>query len=263
MNDGSVRHYIRRAALRFAAAAVAAAMLGLALAGCGLATAVHKVAATVHSNSSIINLFTAKLKSGQPDQFEVTYVTTGSNPSKITYAVQPPHDLAFTDSGSGTGAPLSQARLIVNSAGVFGCTHGPADSGGSGSSGPAGWSCEKLPKVQAASEQKILDLYTPSHWVAFLKEFALAAGFAGDKISTSAMTVNGFAMSCVDFVAPGVPGKSKICTTAQHLLGYVNVASSSTAFEITSYSATPAAGLFRLPRGAKVKVAKLPKNGSA
>ena len=94
--------------------------------------------------------------------------------------------------------------------------------------------------------------YTPSHWVTFLKDFSLAAGFAGDQVSSSSMTVNGFSMSCVDFVASGVPGKSTICTTSQGILGYVKVASESTSFEIKSYSSSPSASLFQLPPGAKV-----------
>ena len=51
--------------------------------------------------------------------------------------------------------------------------------------------------------------------------------------------MNGFSMSCVDFVAPGVPGTSTICTTSQGILGYVKVAGESTSFEIKSYSSTP------------------------
>jgi hypothetical protein len=242
-------------------AAVLALMLGCGLTSCSLARAVHKVADTVHSNSSIIDVFTARLKSGQPDRFEVTYVTTGSNPSKVVYAVQPPDDLAFTDSATGSGAPASPARLIVNSAGVFGCTYGAVTSSGS-IPAKTGWSCQKLPKEAASTQKAILDFYTPAHWVSFLKEFSLAAGFAGDKLSTSTLTVNGFAMSCVDYVASGVAGKSRICTTAQHLLGYVNVASSPTDFEITSYSGSPPARLFTLPAGAKITTARLPKNGT-
>ena len=63
-----------------------------------------------------------------------------------------------------------------------------------------------LGKASALVQNRIFDLYTPAHWVAFLKGFALAAGFAGDKVSTSNKTVNGFAMSCVDFRASGIPG---------------------------------------------------------
>ena len=70
------------------------------------------------------------------------------------------------------------------------------------------------------------------------------------------MTLNGFSMQCVDLRATGVAGTSKICTTAQHLLGYVQVASVSTSFEIKSYSSSPAASLFGLPPGAKIHTAK-------
>ncbi len=86
----------------------------------------------------------------------------------------------------------------------------------------------------------------------FLKDFSLAAGFAGDKVTSSTMTANGFSMSCVDFRASGVAGTSTICTTAQGILGYVKVAGDTTSFEIKSFSASPQASLFRLPPGAKV-----------
>ncbi len=216
------------------------------LAGCGLVKAVKKAEVTVHSNSAVINLFAVNLKSGQPTSFEVTYVTTGSAPSKIVYAVRPPDQLDFTDAQ--TGGAAANFRFIVNASGEYVCT--PSTGGGSG------WTCDKLPKTAAAAQKNLLDFYTPAHWVAFLREFALAAGFAGDKISTSSTTVNGFAMQCVDFVAAGVAGKSRICTTTAHLLGYVNVASESTGFEITSYSASPASSLFDLPAGAKVTTTK-------
>ena len=99
---------------------------------------------------------------------------------------------------------------------------------------------------------KIFDFYTPSHWITFLRDFSLAAGFAGDKISSSSMSLNGFNMSCVDFVASGVPGKSTICTTSQGILGYVKVASDSTSFEIKTFSSSPSASQFQLPPGAKI-----------
>jgi hypothetical protein len=56
----------------------------------------------------------------------------------------------------------------------------------------------------------------------------------------------------VDYTAAGIPGKSRICSTPEHLLGLVQVAGTSTGFEITAYSSSPAAALFRLPPGAKV-----------
>ncbi len=67
-------------------------------------------------------------------------------------------------------------------------------------------------------------------------------------------------MHCVDFrAAAGVAGTSKICTTAQGILGYVKVASDATSFQLKSYSASPPDSLFRLPPGAKVTK---PKKGT-
>lgn len=230
---------------------MAAAMLGsLGLAGCGLVKAAKKIDNAVHQNDSVIDLFTSKLKSG-PSTFEITYVTTGSSPSKIVYAVQPPNELSFslTQTGNDDGTGLSHLQLIENSSGAYVCTPPAA--------GSSVWTCDKFTQASKSTEFKVLDFYTPAHWVGFLRDFSLAAGFAGDKISTSTLTKNGFAMQCVDFVASGVAGKSKICTTSQHLLGYVGVASSSTGFEITSYSTSPSAALFALPAGAQVKNVKV------
>jgi hypothetical protein len=237
----------RQGRVGLAATLAGAALATSALTGCTAIRAIHKVEATVHGNQQVIDLFTTSLKSGQPTSFEANYTTTGSSPSKIVYAVRPPDQLAFTDSQEGSSAASSGVgnfELIVNSSGEYLCTHA--------TSGSASWACQKLPKSGAAAERELLDFYTPAHWVNFLKGFSLAAGFAGDKISTSSTTVNGFSMQCVDFVASGVKGTSRICTTSQHLLGYVQVASDATGFEITSYSSSPSGSLFDLPPGAKV-----------
>ena len=65
-------------------------------------------------------------------------------------------------------------------------------------------------------------------------------------------------MSCLDLHAPGVKGTSTICTTKQGILGYVNVVSSSTTFELKRYTTTPASSLFVLPPGAKVTTLSTP-----
>lgn len=229
-------------------------LTGFGLTGCGVVRAVKNVAASVESNKATIEQFTSSMKSSEATPFETTYVTTGSSPATIVYAVQPPKALAFTDTATGgSGDGVSNLDIVVNSAGEYACT--PPGSSGSGS-GSGSWSCQKLPKQKAAVQNKIFDFYTPAHWVTFLRDFALAAGFAGDKISSSSMTVNGFSMHCVDFVAAGVPGKSTICTTAQGILGYVKVASESTSFQIKSYTTSPSASLFRLPAGAKITTVK-------
>jgi hypothetical protein len=134
-------------------------------------------------------------------------------------------------------------HLVVNSSGEYACSQ-------ASSAGP--WTCQKLGTADAASQNEIFNFYTPAHWIGFLRDFSLAAGIAGDKVTSSTMTVNGFNLNCVDFNAGGVPGTSTICSTDQGILGYVKVASDSTSFEIQSFSTSPPASLFELPPGATV-----------
>ncbi len=205
----------------------------------------NKVRQAVHNvegNKATIDSFTQNLQSNQSTPFEATYTTTGSEPATVVYAVDSAHGgLAFQETQ--TGANASNLQVIVNSSGEYVCNQ-------SGSAGA--WSCEMLGKADAAGENKIFDLYTPSHWIAFLKGASLVAGLAGDKVTSSTMSLNGFDMSCVDLAAPRVPGTSTICSTAQGILGYVKVASDSTSFQITNYSPSPSASLFQLPPGATV-----------
>ena len=232
-----------------AVSAASVVLGGFALTGCSVVKAVKNVAQRVEGNKSTIDAFTNKMTSGAASAFEATYTTTGSSPTTVLYAVQPPTGLAFQETPSGSST--TSVNVVVNSSGEYTCT----PPGGSSS----GWSCQKLGTADAATQNKIFDFYTPSHWTAFLKDFSLAAGFAGDKVTQSTMPVNGFNLQCVDFNAPGVPGTSTICTTAQGILGYVKVATDSTSFEIKSYSSSPSASLFELPPGAKVTT---PPSGS-
>ena len=214
----------------------------VAVTGCA---AINKARTSVHDiegNKATIDDFTGKVQSGEGSTFQVTYVTTGSSPATIVYAVRPPTGLSFTDTPTGAGSP--NVDVVVNSSGEFSCTP-PASTG-------AAWSCQKLGPASSARENQLFDFYTPAHWVSFLKDFSLVAGLAGDKVSSSNMTVNGFNMQCVDFVAGGVAGTSTICTTAQGILGYVKVASDATSFEIKSYSTAPPDSLFQTPPGAVI-----------
>ncbi|HLJ09121.1 MAG TPA: hypothetical protein VKX24_11320 [Acidimicrobiia bacterium] len=209
--------------------------------GCSI---VHKAATAVHAvegNRATIDGFTSSLSS-QPSSFEVRYATTGSSPGVVVYAAQSPDEVAFTLTPSGSATP--SLDVVVNPSGEYAC-----EPPGQGSPPTA---CQKLASADKASEAQVYGLYTPAHWVAFLRGLALAAGLAGDKVSRSSMSVNGFALSCVDLVASGVPGTSVICSTSFGLLGYVKVASDPTSFEITSYSSSPGASLFALPPGATV-----------
>jgi hypothetical protein len=233
---------------RRAVAAVGAALLltGLGLSGCGVVSAVNKIKNTVQGNKGIIDTFTGRLSATSGTTFEATYVTTGGSPATVVYAARPPDRLAvmFTPAGSGRAGGLGRTDVVVNASGEYSCALLP----GPGSH----WTCRR----SAAAASKIVGIYTPSHWVTFLQDFSLAAGFAGDKITRSVRTVNGFHLDCVDFRAAGVPGTSTICSTSQGILGYVRVATDSTSFEIKAYSPSPPASLFALPRGARVTGAK-------
>ena len=218
-----------------------AALLIAGLAGCGVVQKIDNISHAVNANRAAIKAFTQDLKSGEATSFSATYVTTGSSPTTVTYAVKPPADVAFKETAQSNGA--ADLDLVSNATGEYSCTSASAASG---------WTCQKLGKAEAIAQNQIVNFYTPSHWVAFLEAFSIAAGFAGDKVTTSSMTVNGFSMHCVDFRAKGVKGMSTICSTAQNILGFVKVAGNPTSFELKSYSSSPAASLFQLPAGAKI-----------
>jgi hypothetical protein len=244
-----------------AVAALAVTLSGVGLSGCAAISKVKTVAHDIKGNKATIDSFTTKIQSGEAKPFEATYVTTGDTPTTVVYAVQPPTDVSFTNTPStisspGTSASAPNIDIIVNSSGDYSCT--PPDT--SGSAGTGVWACQKLSSDAAATQNAIVDFYTPAHWINFLKGFSIAAGFAGDQVTSSTMTVNGFDMSCVDFKAPGDADTSTICTTAQGILGYVKVAGDTTSFQIKSYSATPDASLFALPPGAKVTDVQLPSS---
>jgi hypothetical protein len=209
--------------------------------GCAVVEKVRTAVHNVEGNKATIDSFTKNLQANQDARFSATYATTGSAPATVIYAVDPPNGgLAFQITQTGTNAGSQQ--IIVNQSGEYACTQ----------SGGAAWSCEKLGQAEAATQNQIFGLYTPAHWIAFLKGVSLVAGLAGDKVTTSTMTTNGFDMNCVDLVAHGVPGTSTICSTQQGILGYAKVASDSTSFAITKYSSSPDPSLFQLPPGATV-----------
>jgi outer membrane murein-binding lipoprotein Lpp len=226
---------------------VTAASVAVLAAGCSAIAKVRQDIHNVESNKATVDAFTQNLQSTKNTPFEATYTTTGSVPATVVYAVDPPTGLAFHETASGSNG--SNVQVIVNSTGEYTCNQ-------SGSGGA--WSCQKLGAADAVNQNKIFDIYTPAHWVAFLKGVSLVAGLAGDKVTSSTMNVNGFSMQCVDLVAHGVPGTSTICTTPQNILGYVKVASDPTSFQITNYTGSPAPSLFQLPPGATVSTVTTP-----
>jgi hypothetical protein len=230
----------RRGSARIAAAAGAIILIGVGSAGCSVVNKINNIRHTVNGNRATIKAFTESLKSNKSIPFQATYQTTGSSPTTIVYSVQPPKNIAFSETAS--GGATSATNLIANASGEYSCSQ--ASQGGQ-------WSCEKLGKASAIAQNQLFAIYTPQHWATFLTILSIGAGLAGDKVSTSSKTVNGFSMNCVDLFAKG-EGTSTICTTSQGILGYVKVAAQSTSFEITKYTATPPASAFALPPGATV-----------
>jgi hypothetical protein len=217
-------------------------VLGLLGTGCSALNKVKNAVHAVEGNRATIDSFTKNLQSTSAAPFQATYTTTGAAPATVVYAVDPSTGgLAFHETQ--TGSNPSSVQVIVNSSGEYVCNQ-------SGTGAP--WTCRKLGQADAAAENSIFDIYTPSHWISFLKGVSLVAGLAGDTVSSSTMSLNGFDLQCVDLVARGVSGTSTICTTPQGILGYVKVASDSTSFQITDYSSSPAASVFQLPPGATV-----------
>jgi hypothetical protein len=221
---------------------VALVAIGALTTGCSTVSKIKQDVHTVENNKSTVDSFTQNLQSNKDTPFEATYTTTGSAPATIVYAVDPSAGgLAFHETQ--TGSTASNVQIIVNSSGEYVCNQSGAG---------AAWSCRKLGTADAAGENKIFDLYTPSHWISFLKGVSLVAGLSGDKVTTSTKSLNGFDMNCIDLVAKGVAGTSTICSTSQGILGYVSVASDSTSFQITNFTSSPSPTLFQLPPGATV-----------
>ncbi|HEX5190004.1 MAG TPA: hypothetical protein VFW16_10705 [Streptosporangiaceae bacterium] len=223
---------------RIAAAAGVVAVLGSASAGCSVARKIDQIKHTVDSNRATIKAFTDGLKYSKSAPFQASYVTTGDQPTTITYAVRPPESISFAETA--TGADTSSTRLISNASGQYSCSQSAAG---------ARWTCDKLRKASAIAQRQLFALYTPDHWVTVLHVFAIGTGLAGNKVTTSSRTVNGFAMHCIDLFTKG-EGTSVICTTKQNILGYVKVAS--TSFAIKSYTSSPPASAFALPSGATI-----------
>ena len=216
--------------------------VGALATGCSVVGKVKQAVHTVEGNKATIDSFNQNLQSTKDTPFEATYTTTGSSPATVVYAVDPsqrrpclPRDPDGIERVHHPGDRERLGRVRVQPEWI-------------------GWRVV-MPEVgpgRCHHENKIFDVYTPSHWVSFLKGVSLVAGLAGDKVTTSTMSLNGFDMNCVDLVAKRRAGHQHHLQTSQGILGYVEVASESTSFQITNYSSSPDPSLFQLPPGATV-----------
>lgn len=219
-------------------AAVATAVACVALAGC--VSEFKKVTHDVQANRATIDRFAKTLNRSDTKRFEATYVTTGGAPATIVYAADPPKYLALTYTPSGNG---TRRAMIVNTNGEYECSK---------TSPHRNWTCKRAGSADTAVRNNLLTIYTPKHWVGFLKGIAIASGLAGDTITTSRQTTDGFALKCVQVHTPAQRGPVKLCTTAQGVLGLVQLDTGATSFKIKSFRPVPPPSLFRLPPGTRV-----------
>ncbi|MGO9582408.1 MAG: hypothetical protein ACLP36_06330 [Acidimicrobiales bacterium] len=226
--------------------AVVVATTALGLTGCSAINKAVNAAKAVHSllhGSAAINQLTSKMQSSDTSAYDVTYVTTGSAPATVKFAVDPPHDFAFDDTTS-TG----EFQVLGATAGVFECSRS------STSSSAGAWSCVKAQGAEVDTDKLAYALYSGSYWIDFLKIYSVAAALHGVTISSATMSVNGFNLQCAVVVSGSKPNQqtSKVCVTSQGILGYVSVSAKSADFEIQSFSPSPPASLFQIPAGATV-----------
>jgi hypothetical protein len=140
------------------AVAVVVVPLALGLTGCSAVSKAVNAVKGVHNfvhEIAKINALSGKIKAADATPYEVTYVTTGSSPATIDYAVKPPHDFAFGDTTSS-----GDLSVIAGQAGQFECNR---------SSSTSTWSCLKLDSSAGSTGNAAYLLYSGSFWVDFLK----------------------------------------------------------------------------------------------
>lgn len=243
------------------AVAVAILLSSSCLVGCTGGTAARKLTHAVASGKAtaghavtggkaVIDSFTAKLQSGAAMSFEAKYFAgVGRKPAEIVYAIRPPDGLVFEDIAMPGGKEGPGTQIVVNGSGEYLCTR---------RGGHARWACRQLGKASAAVHNTTFGIYTVAHWVAFLKAFALAPGFARYHISTfttmggriPALRTPATGWNCLDFSPPGTHGIDVICAAGPGILGLVMY--HATTIMIESYTPSPPASLFALPPGAKI-----------
>ena len=105
MTTGETRPPLCRAHLRSAGVVcVGLTVVALGFNACGVITKVKNAVHDIRGNRATIDAFTTRLQSGAATTFEATYMTTGSAPATIVYAVRslfqlPPGATVTTEPG--------------------------------------------------------------------------------------------------------------------------------------------------------------------
>jgi hypothetical protein len=241
---------------RLVAVLLPAAFVTVALSGCSVVHAVH----ALETGNKALNNLTKQLQDDQNAKYAVTYETTGSSPSTVQYAADPPTDFAYISPGTnGSGGQ----EIVQNSSGFYNCSQNSSSSGSSSGA----WQCVKISAAQQNSYLGLFQFYTGAYWYTILNAYSSFAAVEGVKITSKSMSVNGFNLNCV--VISGSAGSTQngngngtFCVTSQGILGYVASQGSSSVFEIKSYTSSPAPSLFQLPAGATITTLPSGTSGS-
>ncbi len=137
-------------------------------------------------------------------------------PDQVTYAVQPPKDVAFSQTATGARG-TGNLNLISNGRRV---RVQPA-------SASSGWTCQKLNQVEAIAQNQLVGS-TPRRTGSRSSDLLLRRRRRrrqGDDLQHDRQRLP---MKCLDSRAKGIKGISTICTTKQNILGYVKVAGEAT-----------------------------------
>jgi hypothetical protein len=193
----------------------------------GAVPAGAKTAKAPKISSNFLKQLTNDLGKGKKITFEAVYksVSSGGTSETVTIAQAPPK----SDFSTGSG------QVVDTGSGTYYC---------SGSSGHE--SC-----LSAGSDNPfsaIEEIFSPAAAIGAFDEAkeGLVEKSLGIKVSSSSATIGGLASTCVTVTEHGNSGK--YCVNKQGVLTYSGADNSY--FELTSYSSSPSASLFKLPAGA-------------
>lgn len=188
------------------------------------------------SAASRLKQIAAAAASESKATFDITYVTTGSgNTSQFTIEQKLPDQLFKQGSG----------EVLYNGRKTYYC-----------SSSPSGTTCLVYGSIDASPLAGLVEVYSAATYIAIMQswESILAYGIAGVHVSFTSATFARQASQCVTWSYQG--SNAKYCVTDNGILAYVGGSSkgssSSSSFELKSYSPHVNSSDFNLPRGAKV-----------
>jgi hypothetical protein len=241
---GSMGNYrARRAVLAFGATVLSLTLCNLASAQSSFAQSAKTVAASQLARLADGSSAVSKLKqieaaaaSESKATFAISYTSTGSG-SSSTFTIEQklPDQLFKTSSSEG----------IYNGHKTYYCSLGSGTD-----------TCVAYGSIDESPLEGLVEVYSAGTYVTIMQswESILAYSISGVHVSFTSATFAGQASQCVTWSYQG--SNAKYCVTDKGILAYAGggkKGSSSTSFELTSYSSKVNSSDFNLPKGAKIE----------